>query len=112
MLKSNIELIEKLGRELKQKQPEIIGDIRNLGINMGIDINDKNDKNMTYKIIFRCYEKGLLMISMAGNVLRIQPPLNIPPELLEKGFHIINEAIEDYKNGKISDEVLKYRSGW
>ena len=47
-----------------------------------------------------------------GNVLRIQPPLNIPPELLEKGYNIINEAIEDYKAGKISDDVLKYKSTW
>lgn len=52
------------------------------------------------------------MISIAGNVLRIQPPLNIQPELLEKGFTIINEAIEDYKAGKISDEVLKYKNSW
>ena len=52
------------------------------------------------------------MISLAGNVLRIQPPLNTPPELLEKGFKIINESIEDYKSGKISDEVLKYKNSW
>ena len=67
---------------------------------------------MAYKIIYKCYEKGLLMISIAGNVLRVQPPLNTPPELLEKGFKIINESIEDYKAGKISDEVLKYKKGW
>jgi len=112
LLKSNNELLEKLGKELKLKQPEIIGNIRQLGINMGIDLNEKNDKNMTYKIIFRCYEKGLLLISIARNTLRIQPPLNIPSELLEKGFQIINEAIEDYKNGKISDEVLKNKNIW
>ena len=112
LLKSNTELLEKLGKELKLKQPEVIGKVRQLGVNMGIDLNDKNDKNMTYKIIFRCYEKGLLLISIAGNTLRIQPPLNIPSELLEKGFQIINEAIEDYKNGKISDEVLKNKNIW
>ena len=33
-------------------------------------------------------------------------------ELLEKGDIIINEAIEDYKAGKISDDVLKYKSTW
>ena len=112
MLKNNCKLLVKLGKELKEKQPEIIGNIRNIGMSMGIDINDKNDKNMTYKIIFRCYEKGLIMISIVGNVLRIQPPLNTPPEILEKGFRIITEAIEDYKAGKISDEVLKYKNSW
>ena len=52
------------------------------------------------------------MVSIADNVLRIQPPLNIEEELLKKGFNIINEAIEDYKNGKINDEVLKYKQTW
>ena len=112
LLKDNINLMHKLDKELKEKQPEIIDNIRNIGMSSGIVLNDKNDSNMTYKIIFRCYEKGLLMMSLAGNVLRIQPPLNIPAELLEKGFEIINEAIEDYKNGKISDEVLKYKNTW
>ena len=112
LLKSNIKLLDKLGKELKQKQPEIVDSVRGIGMSMGVVINDKNDVNMTYKIIFRCYEKGLLMISIAGNILRVQPPLNTPPELLEKGFNIINEAIEDYKNGKISDEVLKYKNSW
>ena len=112
LLSSNIKLIEKLEKELKEKQPDYIIKVRGLGMSRGIVINDKGDKNMTYKIIFRRYEKGLLVISIGGNVLRIQPPLNIPPELLEKGYNIINEAIEDYKAGKISDDVLKYKSTW
>ena len=112
LLASNIKLIEKLEKELKEKQSDYIIKVRGLGMSRGIVINDKGDKNMTYKIIFRCYEKGLLVISIGGNVLRIQPPLNIPPELLEKGYNIINEAIEDYKAGKISDDVLKYKSTW
>ena len=77
-----------------------------------IVLDEKGDKTMPYKIIFRCYEKGLIIITLAGNILRIQPPLNIPPELLEKGFNIINEAIEDFKAGKISDDVLKYKNTW
>lgn len=112
LLKSNIILLDKLAKDLKQKHPDIIISIRNVGMSMGLLLNDKNDSKMTFKIIFRAYEKGLLMISIAGNVLRIQPPLNTPPELLEKGFNIINESIEDYKNGKISDEVLKYKNSW
>ena len=112
LLKDNINLLHNLGKELKEKHPEIITRIRNIGMSTGIVLNDKNDKNMTYKIIFRCYERGLIMMSLAGNVLRVQPPLNIPAELLEKGFNIINESIEVYKNGKIDDEVLKYKNTW
>ena len=66
----------------------------------------------TFKILFRCYELGLIIISVAGNVLRVQPPLNIETGLLEKAFDIIDEAMIDYENGDIPDEVLKYKAGW
>ena len=112
LLESNIKLIEKLLEEIKKKQPEIVKEIRGIGMSRSIVLDEKGDKTMPYKIIFRCYEKGLIIITLAGNVLRIQPPLNIPPELLEKGFNIINEAIEDFKAGKISDDVLKYKNTW
>ena len=46
------------------------------------------------------------------NILRIQPPLNIKPENLKKGFEIIMESIQDYKDGNISDEVMNFRNGW
>jgi 4-aminobutyrate aminotransferase len=101
-----------LGKDLKENQPDMITKVRSIGMSMGIEINDKNDINSTYKIIFRCYEKGLILVSIAGNVLRVQHPLNIEKDILEKGFNIINEAINDYKNGKISDEVLKYKQTW
>jgi len=112
ILEKNIKLFDNLGKDLKKKQPEFVTKVRNIGMSMGVEINNKNDPNATYKIIFRCYEKGLIMVSIADNVLRIQPPLNIEEELLKKGFNIINEAIEDYKNGKINDEVLKYKQTW
>ena len=70
------------------------------------------DPDGAYKILFRAFEKGLLVISLAGNRLRLQPPLNIKPENLKRGFEIIEEAIVDYKAGIITDECLKYRNGW
>ena len=111
-LKKNILLFDNLGKELTKKQPEIVIKVRNIGMSMGVEINNKNDPNATYKILFRCYEKGLILVSLADNILRIQPALNIEEDLLIKGFNIINDAIEDYKNGKISDEVLKYKQTW
>ena len=55
---------------------------------------------------------GLVIISVAGNILRIQPPLNIETELLEKGFDILDQSMTDFEAGKISDDVLKYKAGW
>ena len=52
------------------------------------------------------------MISLSENTLRIQPPLTIKPENLKKGFQIVDEAINEYINGQISDDVLNFKKGW
>ena len=48
-------------------------------------------------------------MTLAGNVLRIQPPVNISEEHLREGFIILNKAITDYENNDIPDSVLEYR---
>ncbi|MBQ2677898.1 MAG: aminotransferase class III-fold pyridoxal phosphate-dependent enzyme [Firmicutes bacterium] len=115
LLKNNIALAERKAAELKEKHPDIVAFTRNLGLSMGIGVQKPDgtpDMEGVFKILFHCYELGLIVISVAGNILRIQPPLNIKPELLEKGFDIIDQSMQDFKAGKISDEVLKYKAGW
>lgn len=114
-LQSNIALLEKLGQELKAQHPALIAFTRSMGFSMGIGIQKPDgtpDEIGTFKILFRCYETGLIIISVAGNILRIQPPLNIEQELLEKGFHIIHQAMDDFAAGQISDDVLRFKAGW
>ena len=55
--------------------------------------------------------KGLILMTLAGNVLRIQPPVNISPNLLRGGFSILSEAISEVAGGQVSDSVLSYRRG-
>lgn len=115
LLARNIALAEKLAAELKSRHPAIVSFTRNLGLSMGIGIQKPEggpDLDGVFKILFRCYETGLIIISVAGNILRIQPPLNIEPELLEKGFRIIDAAMDDFEAGRIPDDVLVFRAGW
>lgn len=115
LLARNIALAEKLAAELKSRHPAIVSFTRNLGLSMGIGIQTpegKPDLDGVFKILFRCYETGLIIISVAGNILRIQPPLNIEPELLEKGFRIIDAAMDDFEAGRIPDDVLVFKAGW
>ena len=70
------------------------------------------DADGTFKILYRAYEKGLLVISLGQNILRIQPPLNIRPEKLQEGFELLAEAVEDYRVGRIPDDVFRFRQGW
>lgn len=102
------------------KHPDVATGIRGIGMSRGLVLTKKDpetgkdvpDGVGTFKVLYRAYEKGMVVISLGENVLRIQPPLNIKPENLKKGFEIIAESIQDYKDGKISDDVMKFRSGW
>ena len=115
ILADNITLLDRLAADLKVKHGDIISFTRSLGFSMGIGIRKPDgtpDLDGVFKILFHCYEMGLIIISVAGNILRIQPPLNIEPTLLEKGFDIIDRSMEDFKAGRISDDVLRYKAGW
>lgn len=115
LLKSNIALAEELAADLKAKHPAIVAFTRNLGLSMGIGVqtpDGKPDLDGVFKILFRSYQTGLIIISVAGNILRIQPPLNIEPETLRRGFQILDSAMADYEAGRIGDDVLRYKAGW
>lgn len=119
LLKANIALAWQAAEELRQKHPQLVQFIRGIGLSMGIGIGCQQaygtwapDQDGTFKILFRAYELGLIVISLAANVLRIQPPLTIPTEQLRKGFDILDQAMCDYEAGRIPDSVLAYRAGW
>lgn len=114
-LKRNIALIEKLAADLKSKHPDTVSFVRNLGMSMAIGIKKADgspDLDGVFKILFRSYQKGLIVISIAGSILRIQPPLVIEAEQLTRGFEILDESMSDYEAGRIPDDVLSYRAGW
>jgi len=102
--------------KLKEKY-SIIGDVRGLGLSIGIDLVKDRETKERYKdacakICYRCWEKGLLLTFFANNVLRIQPPLVITMEELDKAVNIIEEAMQDFLAGSIPDEVLETAKGW
>ena len=86
-------------------------DVKTLSKAPGVG-NDVPDGDGTFKILYRAYERGLLIISLSENILRVQPPLNIRPENLKKGFAILKDSIRDYVNGDIPDSVMEFRAGW
>ena len=118
-LQDNIGVLWAEAEALQQKNPDLVQFVRGIGMSMGIGIcrtlpdgSQVPDPDATFKILFRCYEKGLLVISLGANVLRIQPPLVITTEQLKKAFCIIDEAMSDFRAGRIDDSVLSYRAGW
>jgi len=121
--KNLLQRAERLGRKAKdrlesmKKRHELIGDVRGLGLMLGVDlVKDRETKERAYdeakKVVWRAYELGLIVAFLQGNVLRIQPPLTIEEELLEEGLDKLEEAIEDVEEGKVPDEVLEKVQGW
>ena len=118
----NAQVVEK-GEYLRQKLRElmdkydIIGEVRGLGLSIGVDLvtnRETMEKNYdaAVKISYRAIENGLLMIFVGQNSLRIQPPLVITYEQMDRAIDILDNAIADYVNGKIGDEVFEYAKGW
>lgn len=115
LLRTNIETAQRCCRRLRERHPALVAFTRGLGLSIGVGVQHADgtpDGDGTFKILYRCYEKGLIVISVGANVLRIQPPLNIPTHQLEEGFGIIDAAMAEYEAGQIGDEVLANRAGW
>ncbi|MBB6217835.1 4-aminobutyrate aminotransferase [Anaerosolibacter carboniphilus] len=121
--KGFLEHVNKIGNLVKEyfnkikDAYEIIGDVRGLGLSIGVElvtdrIKKEKDIQAASKICYRCYEKGVVLITLNGNVLRIQPPLNITEKEMSKALEIIKSSIDDYLGGRIADDVLKLVKGW
>ncbi|MFX0106287.1 MAG: aspartate aminotransferase family protein [Candidatus Hodarchaeota archaeon] len=81
----------------------IIGDVRGLGLMIGVELVKDHQKKIpakeeTLKIRDMCRENGLLIGSggVKGNVLRIQPPLVIRRQQLDKTLEILESALKKY----------------
>ncbi len=96
---------------------EIIGDIRGRGLSIGVDlVRNRSTRERASaeaaKICYRAWERGLIMTFFGSSVLRIQPPLTISREEIDRGLLIIEESLEDLVAGNIGDEVLETIKGW
>ncbi|MBS3146788.1 aminotransferase class III-fold pyridoxal phosphate-dependent enzyme [Candidatus Woesearchaeota archaeon] len=83
--------------ELKDKY-EIIGDVRGLGLMIGIEIvKDKKSKRYGKeerdKILELCFKKGLILLQAGTSVVRMSPPLIISKSHADKAINIFEKSI-------------------
>jgi len=100
-----------------QKKYEIIGDVRGIGLSIGVDlVKDRETKERNgeaaAKICYRAWERGLLLSFFSGSVLRVQPPLVISKEQADQAMDIIEESFEDFFAGDIPDSIFETVKGW
>jgi 2,2-dialkylglycine decarboxylase (pyruvate) len=92
------------GLEELQRRHEPIGDVRGRGLMLGVDLvteRDTREPDTAYgtAVAERCLELGLnvniVRFQGLGSVLRIAPPLTIPPEEIDLGLEILDQALSD-----------------
>ncbi|HAJ33514.1 MAG TPA: aspartate aminotransferase family protein [Candidatus Atribacteria bacterium] len=100
-----------------KKRFSFIGEVRGLGLSIGVDLvkdplTKERYKEAAAKICYRAWQKGLLLSFFSNSVLRIQPPLVITEKEFNKGIDIIEECMVDLEKGLLSDDILKITKGW
>ncbi len=85
------DILEKGLEELK-KEHKCIKDVRGLGLIRGIQLSE--DKKAG-DICSKCLELGLVVVTAAGNVIRLLPPLVVKEEDIKEMLEKLGKALED-----------------
>lgn len=102
--------------EMQKKYP-VIGDVRGIGLDIGVElVTDHETMRKNYpaaaKVSYYCMKHGLLLTFVGQSSLRVQPPLVITYEELDRAAAIINDALAAYTDGRLGDEILDEMQGW
>lgn len=94
-------LIPELTR-IRNKYPDVLGCLQGKGLVAGIQVVKKGTKNpdpeTAVKINEKCFHKGLLMfapVGIAGECLKIAPPLIITEDVLKESIAVFEEACDE-----------------
>ena len=113
MLDEKSRLFESLARDIAGRcKWKTRLSLSGVGFSYGLQVCDRktgmSDRLTAFKIVFRCYELGLLIITVAGNTIRLQPPFSISKENLKKGFELLGRAMDDIDQGYTSKDMLYF----
>jgi len=88
--------------KIRSKYPDVLGCLQGKGLVAGIQVVKPGTKvpnpELAVKINEKCFHKGLLMfapVGIAGECLKIAPPLNITEEALREGIQVFEEACDE-----------------
>ena len=68
----------------------------------------------TAKVVYRTYELGVVCyyVGLHSNVLELTPPLILSHQEAEQAITILDKAIQDVEQGRVSDEKISGFKGW
>ncbi|OGV49420.1 MAG: 4-aminobutyrate aminotransferase [Lentisphaerae bacterium GWF2_44_16] len=89
-------------KKIQQKYPDVLGCLQGKGLVAGIQVvkpgTKTPDSETAVKINLACLHKGLLMfapVGIAGECLKIAPPLTITKEALLESLKVFAEAVDE-----------------
>ena len=89
-------------KRIQQKYPDVLGCFQGLGLVAGIQVVRKGTRTpnpeLAVKFNIACFQKGLLMfapVGIAGECVKIAPPLTIEEEALRESVAVFEEAIDE-----------------
>ncbi|WP_421430323.1 aspartate aminotransferase family protein [Lactiplantibacillus plantarum] len=90
---------------LQQRHPKI-GQVRMYGLNGGIELvtdrqSQQPDPDFASDVIYAAFERGVVMITLKGNILRFQPPLVITKTQLDTALTVLDEAMAAAEQGLV-----------
>jgi 4-aminobutyrate aminotransferase / (S)-3-amino-2-methylpropionate transaminase / 5-aminovalerate transaminase len=87
---------------IRNKYPDVLGCLQGKGLVAGIQVVKRGtkvpDPDTALKINEKCFHKGLLMfapVGIAGECLKIAPPLMISEEALRESIQVFEEACDE-----------------
>jgi 4-aminobutyrate aminotransferase-like enzyme len=87
---------------IRNKYPDVLGVVHGKGLVAGIQVvkagTKTPDSATAVKINTACFQKGLLMfapVGIAGECLKISPPLNITEEALRESIKVFEEGVDE-----------------
>lgn len=103
---------------LMQKH-EVIGNVRGRGLAIGIELVEskhsrKPASKLSAKLVYHCFEQGLVAyyVGMNSNVIELTPPLTLSVREVDEAIQILDQALADVTEGRVSDSVLEGFEGW
>jgi len=102
---SRREIMDILEELTKMKdRHRLIGDVRGKGLMIAVEmVKDKETKEKApeerNKVVYKAFEKGLLVLACGPNGLRFSPPLVVDKEQAERALSIFEEALTEVEKG-------------